>query len=267
MKKAWCPYLLVVLLLFLTRWKALPLLKLVKSWTLLLPNLFGTDITASFQPLYSPGTIFILVSFITYFLHKIDAGSYKRAWLDSVKTTIAASTALIFTVPMVQVFINSNGGAAGFAKMPVALAEGIAALAGSAWPIFAPFIGGIGAFVAGSNTISNMMFSLFQFDVGQRIGVDPTWIVALQAVGGAAGNMICVHNVVAASAVVGLLGREGLVIRKTLLPFVYYSLLAGSVGYSIVWFSQRGLLNLGTVIAVSIIAAAVGVIRYGTKNR
>ena len=111
------------------------------------------------------------------------------------------------------------------------------------------------------------MFSLFQFDVGQRIGVDPTLIVALQAVGGAAGNMICVHNVVAASAVVGLLGREGLVIRKTLLPFVYYSLLAGSVGYSIVWFSQRGLLNLGTVIAVSIIAAAVGVIRYGTKNR
>jgi len=266
LKKAWCPYLLVVLLLFLTRWKALPLLKLVKSWTLILPNLFDTDITASFQPLYSPGTIFILVSFITYFLHKIDAVSYKRAWLDSVKTTIAASTALIFTVPMVQVFINSNGGAAGFAKMPVALAEGIAALAGSAWPIFAAFIGGIGAFVAGSNTISNMMFSLFQFDVGQRIGVDPTWIVALQAVGGAAGNMICVHNVVAASAVVGLLGREGLVIRKTLLPFVYYSLLAGGVGYSIVWFSQRGLLNLGTVIAVSIIAAVVGVIRHGTKK-
>ena len=104
---------------------------------------------------------------------------------------------------MVQVFINSGGGAAGFERMPIALADGVAALAGSAWPIFAPFIGGIGAAVAGSNTVSNMMFSLFQFDMGQRIAVDPTWIVALQAVGGAAGNMICVHNVVAASAVVG----------------------------------------------------------------
>jgi len=31
-------------------------------------------------------------------------------------------------------------------------------------------------------------------------------------VGGAAGNMICIHNVVAASAVVGLLGKEGLLI-------------------------------------------------------
>ena len=30
------------------------------------------------------------------------------------------------------------------------LAEGVASLAGSAWPIFAPFIGGFGAFVAGS---------------------------------------------------------------------------------------------------------------------
>ena len=72
-----------------------------------------------------------------------------------------------------------------------------------------------------------MMFSLFQFDMGERIAVDPTWIVALQAVGGAAGNMICVHNVVAASAVVGLLGKEGAVIRMTVVPFVYYALLPG----------------------------------------
>ncbi len=171
-----------------------------------------------------------------------------------------------FHRPMVQVFINSNGGAAGYVKMPIALAEGVAALAGSAWPIFAPFIGGIGAFVAGSNTISNMMFSLFQFDVGQRIGVDPTWVVALQAVGGAAGNMICVHNVVAASAVVGLLGKEGLVIRRTLLPFVYYALLTGALGYSIVWFSKYGLFNMGTVIAALIAVAAVVIIFRGTRN-
>ena len=74
------------------------------------------------------------------------------------------------------------------------------------------------------------LFSLFQFEVGQRIGADPTWVVALQAVGGAAGNMICVHNVVAASAVVGLAGREGAVIRKTVWPFAYYALIAGLLG-------------------------------------
>ncbi len=264
--KAWLPYLFVALLLFLTRLKALPLAEWV-AWKVTLPNLFGTDIAPSFKPLYLPGTIFIVVSIITLFLHKINWASYKRAWASSVKTALAASIALIFTVPMVQVFINSDGGAAGYVKMPIALAKGVAALAGSAWPIFAPFIGGIGAFVAGSNTISNMMFSLFQFEVGQSIGVDPTWIVALQAVGGAAGNMICVHNVVAASAVVGLLGKEGLVIRMTLLPFVYYSLLVGAVGYSIVWYSESGLFNLGTVIAVLIAVAAAAIIRHGTKRK
>jgi lactate permease len=149
-----------------------------------------------------------------------------------VRTLAAASVALVFTVPMVQVFINSEG-AAGYEKMPIALASGVETLAGGAWPIFAPFIGGLGAAVAGSNTVSNMMFSLFQFSVGQRIGVDPTWIVALQAVGGAAGNTICVHNVVAASAVVGLVGREGSVIRKTLIVFVYYALVAGCLGFAI----------------------------------
>lgn len=100
--------------------------------------------------------------------------------------------------------------------------------------------------MAGSNTISNMMFSSFQFDVGLQIGVDPTWIVALQAVGGAAGNMICVHNVVAASAVVGLLGKEGAVLRKTLVPFAYYALLAGTLGYAIAWYPTTGLANAGT---------------------
>jgi lactate permease len=263
--KAWVPYLLVVLFLILTR-LVVPLKELT-SWEVTLPELFGTEIAPSFKPLYLPGTIFILVSLITLFLHRIDLASYGRAWSSSLKTGLAASSALAFTVPMVQVFIKSDGGAAEYVKMPIALAEGVAALAGSAWPIFAPFIGGIGAFVAGSNTISNMMFSLFQFDVGQRIGVDPSWVVALQAVGGAAGNMICVHNVVAASAVVGLLGKEGLVIRKTLVPFFYYALLTGAVGYSIVWFGRYGLLNAGTVIAALIAIGAIAIIRYGSKEK
>ena len=264
--RAWAPYLLVVMLLILTRLSALPLKEWI-SWKVTLPELFGTEIAPNFAPLYLPGTIFIVVSFVTFLLHSIDAASYRRAWVNSAKTGLAASSALVFTVPMVQVFINSEGGAANYPKMPIALAEGVAALAGSAWPMFAPFIGGMGAFVAGSNTISNMMFSLFQFDVGSRIGVDPTWVVALQAVGGAAGNMICVHNVVAASAVVGLLGREGLVIRKTLVPFVYYAMLTGAVGYSIVWFGRSGALNAGTVIAGLIAVGAVGFIIHGTRRK
>lgn len=265
MMRAWTPYILVGVFLVLTRLKTLPFLGWLQSWTVKFENIFDSGITSSFQPLYLPGTIFILVSIITCFIHGMNGSSYKRAWSESGKTTVAASTALIFTVPMVQVFINTGGGAAGFDRMPIELANGAAALAGEFWPFFAPFIGGLGAFIAGSNTVSNMMFSLFQYDVGTQIGVNATWIVALQAVGGAAGNMICVHNVVAASAVVGLNGKEGAVIRKTLFPFAYYALLSGAVGYSIVWYSQKGIFNIGSFIAVGIAVAAVYII--ATNNR
>lgn len=266
MFRAWLPYVLVGVFLVLSRLKALPILGWLQSWTVSFPNIFGSEVSASFQPLYLPGTIFILVSLITYFLHHMNKKAYKKAWAQSAKTTIAASTALIFTVPMVQVFINSGGGEAGFDKMPIELANGAAALAGEYWPLLSTFIGGLGAFIAGSNTVSNMMFSLFQYDVGTQIGVNPTWVVALQAVGGAAGNMICVHNVVAASAVVGLVGKEGAVIRKTLLPFMYYALLSGAVGYAIVWYAEKGLVNIGSAIVVGVFLVAVYIISTNQRR-
>ncbi|MCA9072174.1 MAG: L-lactate permease, partial [Planctomycetaceae bacterium] len=205
--------------------------------------------------------------------------SYKRAWLNSGKTILTASVALIFTVPMVQVFINSGtepkaeDNAVAEAdhqeddedqpriteSMPKVLADGVASSVGWMWPFFSPLIGGFGAFVAGSNTVSNMMFSLFQFDVGNRLGLeDPTWIVALQAVGGAAGNTICVHNVVAASAVVGMTGREGSVIRKTLPLFLGYALLSGSLGYAIVTAPTVGVFNAGTVVFTLFLLSLIG---------
>ena len=238
---AWLPYLLLAGLLVLTRLEALPL----KAWLRSIQfkwDVFGTGIFVDETPLYVPGTVFIVVSLIAVALHRMNGPGVGAAWGESLKTTAKASVALVFTVPMVQVFLNTDGGLAGYEKMPIALANGVAALAGEAYPLLAPALGGFGAFVAGSNTISNMMFSLFQFEVAVKIGIDATWMVALQAVGGAAGNVICVHNVVAASAVVGLTGREGDVIRKTLLVFVYYALAAGVIGFV---FLKLGLLPPG----------------------
>ncbi|MEE2946854.1 MAG: L-lactate permease [Verrucomicrobiota bacterium] len=235
---AWLPYLLLAGLLVLTRLEVLPL----KAWLRSIQfkwDVFGTGILVDETPLYVPGTVFIVVSLIAVALHRMNGAGISAAWGESLKTTAKASVALMFTVPMVQVFLNTGGGLADYEKMPIALANGVATLAGGAYPLLAPLVGGFGAFVAGSNTISNMMFSLFQFEVGVKIGVDATWMVALQAVGGAAGNVICVHNVVAASAVVGLTGREGDVIRKTLLVFAYYALTAGVIGFV---FLKLGLL-------------------------
>ena len=166
---------------------------------------------------------------------------------------------------MVRVFINSGSeyNASGLAEMPVILAEGTASIAGSTWPFFSPVIGALGAFVAGSNTVSNLTFSLFQFSTAQNIGVSESVVVAAQAVGGAAGNMITVHNVVAASATVGLLGREGALIRKTILPMTYYLLLAGSLTF--IWIYGLGF-NLGTIGLLVLIAILVALAVVGKNS-
>ena len=156
-----------------------------------------------------------------------------RSVNQSLRMVGSASVALLFSVPMVQVFIHSGDGLSGLDSMPNVLAGVVAEMAGSLWPAFASMLGGVGAFVAGSNTISNMMFSQFQFAVAQQVGAEPMWVVALQAVGGAAGNVICVHNVVSACAVVGFIGREGEVIRLTLLMFIYYIAMAAVLGLCI----------------------------------
>ncbi|MCA9191753.1 MAG: L-lactate permease [Planctomycetales bacterium] len=231
---AWMPYLLVAALLLLTKlWPTAS--AFINSWQFSWDGMLGTNISSgAIKPLALPGTIFIVVSLVTWPLHAASAKSYWSAWSRSTRVLIGASLALLPAVPMVQVFILSDGGAAGYDSMPKALAAEAAVLVGSGWPLLAPFIGGMGAFVAGSNTLSNMMFSLFQFNVAQRLELIPQWIVALQAVGGAAGNMICVHNVVAACAVVRMLGHEGTVLRRTLVPFLLYAALAGLIGW---WMS------------------------------
>ena len=119
----------------------------------------------------------------------------------------------------------------------------------------------MGAFIAGSNTVSNMMFSLFQFSTAQGIGLDllgVTVVVALQAIGGAAGNMICVHNVVAASATVGLTDREGDLIRKTLVPMTYYVVQGAFIGMALIYGGFWWLLAITVLFGWM---ALVGVVR------
>lgn len=227
---AWIPYLLVAIFLVISRMPQLPVKDFLTGIKIEWINILGTSINASSAPLYLPGTILILVVVITYFLHKMKGIDFKRAIYDSGKMWIGAGFVLVFTVPMVRVYINSGLNTNEFASMPLAMAEWVAGNVGRIWPLFAPSIGALGAFIAGSNTVSNLMFSLFQFGVAERLAISGALIVSLQAVGAAAGNMIAIHNVVAASATVGLLGQEGNVLRKTVIPTIYYILFTGLLG-------------------------------------
>src|SRR5690606_10149069 len=187
-------------------------------------------VSGSIELLYLPGGILLMVVLVTAILHRMRASELKAAFSESSKTLLGAGFVLIFTIPMVRILINSGVNSADLVSMPVAMAQLVANSVGDIYPFFAPAVGALGAFIAGSNTVSNLMLADFQFNVAQTLGISTAFMVSLQAVGAAAGNMIAIHNVVAASATVGLLGREGITIRKTILPTLYYLIFTGIIG-------------------------------------
>lgn len=227
--RAWLPYLLVGALLVVSR--VFPdISAALKSVVLVFPDLLGeSGIKADFMPLYLPGGILVAVVLATFVLHRMNLRQLGAAVGESSQVLLGAGFVLLFTVPMVRILINSGVNSAELASMPITMARYVADSVGSIYPLFAPSVGALGAFIAGSNTVSNMMLSQFQFGVANSLGVSSALIVAGQAVGAAAGNMVAIHNVVAASATVGMLGREGSVLRRTFWPTLYYVLFSGLI--------------------------------------
>jgi lactate permease len=228
---AWIPYLLVAILLVLTRLDFLPIKGWLRSVKIGWQEILGTEISTSFEPLYLPGTIFIVVILVTILLHKMTFKAVKDTMMDSLKTMVGTVIALGTAVPMVRIFINSGINGSDLLSMPMELATLVANAVGDAWPLVAPFIGALGSFISGSATFSNMMFSLFQFSVADQLQMNEQLVLSLQVLGANAGNMICVLNVVAAASVVGMVGKEGTIIRMTMGPMLFYAVASGVLGW------------------------------------
>ncbi len=234
---AWSPYLVVVILLLLTR--IVPGIKhfaqnaIDLSWN----NILGfSGVTSDWEFLYSPGTILILAAILAVFIQRKSFHNFVTASKESLRSIKNAGFSLIFTLALVQVFTNSGMNVKDLISMPQYIAEALSSTFGSMWIFVAPFLGELGAFITGSATVSTLTFSPVQHSIAIQTGINSDLILALQIIGAAAGNMICVHNVVAASAVVGLSGKEGDIIRKTFIPALLYGLLAGIGGFIILTF-------------------------------
>ncbi|MBS3941856.1 MAG: L-lactate permease [Actinobacteria bacterium] len=265
--RAWSPYLLLAGILVATRLPELGIGDVLRKVNPVWNDVLGVEgLKFDFAVLYLPGFVFLLAVVASYGLHKMTAAEIKTSWATATRQMLKAAPTILIAVPLVRIFINSGAAFSNgdLASMPLTLAEGAASAVGSAWPLMAPVVGALGAFAAGSNTISNLMFAQFQFATAEGIGVATPAIVAAQAVGGAAGNMITVHNVVAAAATVGLVGREGELLRKVVIPCGYYLLAAGVMTYMIVWGIGA---NAGTAGLVALLLLAGFVAVRAAKER
>ncbi|HVL75327.1 MAG TPA: L-lactate permease [Noviherbaspirillum sp.] len=217
--RAAAPYLLLIALVVCTRMIG-PLQERLRAveiaWTY---ASFG----GSMQILYHPGTMLLASFLLGALVQRVPAVTLREAIGAVLRRLLPVTVALAAMLGLSRVMVHAG--------MIDALAAAAAAAAAGTWPalwpVLAPAIGLLGTFVTGSATASNILFTEFQVATAERLGLSVLGLTAAQGFGAAIGNIICPHNIVAASATVQLVGREGEVLRRTLLPALACALAGG----------------------------------------
>jgi len=246
--KAWTPYIAIAVILVVTRIKPFGLGDWLKSMSLSVNNILGFEtVDYSVALFYLPGTIpFMLVALLCVPFYGMSGQATVGAWQKALQRMKNPAIALFFAVALVEIMKQSGSVAANGLEahtladgtvnpsMPLAMAMFVSDLTGPLWPFFAAVVGALGSFITGSATVSNLLFANFQYEVASSLSMSHEIIVGLQSVGAAAGNMVCAHNVVAACATVGLVGVEGIIIKRNAIPLALYLVVAGILGMIII---------------------------------
>lgn len=231
--KAWMPYIVMGICLLVTRIPALGIKDFLKSlsWNIVLFKGIE-EIGYTFEWAYNPGVFpFIIEGIILIFVFGLSKEDSKAVLHDTVKKVAPLAITLFFGMSMVELMTNTSHNVSGMESMVIMIAEALVKITGEYYLFVAPLIGVLGAFIAGSCTVSGMMFASLQLAAAQRLGIDATLIIALQICGGAIGNMICVNNVIAVTSATGAVGKEGKIIKYNTVPLTAYVILIMIVSY------------------------------------
>ena len=228
--KAWMPYLILTLLLLLTRLDQLPFRQwLIKYGAIHIKSLFGLPHTAiTFNLLNNPG--FFPFCFIAGYLI---CRNTKETWKERLqiipstcKQLSGAAFAIIMAFAMVQLMIYSNYVDPQLPGMLNCIAVKLTELMGGCYLIAAQFLGVFGSFFGGSCTVSNILFASLQFNSAQILKIPADVVLALQNTGSGLGGMIRISGVIAACAAVKIDKKTGDVLLLNLIPLVVFSILA-----------------------------------------
>lgn len=212
--KAGAPYLLLIVLVLLTR--LIPAVK-AQLGSITLAWSFG-PFGGNMQVLYHPGTMLLASLLLAALLTRVPVGLLAATMGAVIQRLLPVCAALLAMLGLSRIMVHAG--------MIDALALAASA-AGAWWPLLAPAIGALGTFVTGSATASNILLTEFQLATARQLGLSVLGLSAAQGFGAAVGNIICPHNIVAASATVNLVGREGEVLRRTVVVTIAYCALGG----------------------------------------
>lgn len=194
---------------------------MVMSWN----DIFSQGVNWQMKLLYVPGVIpFVLISLLSFVLLKSNGHvclqTVRQTWDQMLKPTVALMASLVFVSLMMM------GGEQSYAFV---IGNALAKVFGGNWSFAASYLGALGSFFSGSNTISNLTFGAIQDAIAQQLNLNRTTILAMQSVGGAMGNMVCINNIVAVCSVLALTKAEGAILKKTVWPMILYGIIAGTV--------------------------------------
>ncbi|MDP1875256.1 L-lactate permease [Phenylobacterium sp.] len=217
--RALLPYGVIVLLVLATRLigpLAQTLQGLAITWSL--GEVFGGRLS----PLYHPGGVLAAGLVLGGIAQGRNWGDFAEAAAAAVARLGPVALALFVMLALSRIMVHSG--------MIAALAGAAAGSAGI-WPLLAPSIGALGAFVTGSATASNILLTPFQTATAEALDLPQTRMAAAQGVGAGVGNIISPHNIIAGAATVGLKGEEGAVLRQTAGICLFYLAAAGVLAF------------------------------------
>ncbi len=164
------------------------------------------------RPFSHAGALLAYASLVAYLIYR-SAGYYRpgaarRILTGTAQRVIPSSLGITALVAMAVVMAHAG--------MTESLARGLAQAAGRAYPLIAPWIGALGAFMTGSNTNSNVVFTQLQLRTGQLLGYSVPLLLAAQTAGGAIGSVFAPSKLVVGASTAGLAGKEGPILRSVL---------------------------------------------------
>jgi lactate permease len=158
-----------------------------------------------FQPL-AAGTAALTATVVTALVFRNHPAVILSAGLKTLKQLRMPALTVGLIVALAYLY-NYSG-------MAYTLGAALAGL-GMVFPLVSGYLGWVACFLSGSDTASNLLFGNLQVAVGRQIGVSPTLLAATNSSGGVIGKMISPQNIAVGVTTVGLVGREGEILRRT----------------------------------------------------
>ena len=186
-----------------------PVFPRVVSWTGLVTPA-GPVLTV--RPLLYSGSMLALACLFSYFLFRCWKLLPQGAWRSTaIKTWQAAAPTSLGILAMVGLSTMMD-----HCGMTQLLARGITQLTGPIFPLVSPLVGMLGTFTTGSNNNSNVLLAPLQKIVALLLKMDPRLLVSSQTAGGSLGSMTAPAKIIVGCGTVGIIGRDGEVLKRTL---------------------------------------------------